>query len=414
MSLPWGETRAIPAGDFHTLRMRTIFEHHKYDPQVGDTPILSDFPLLLKASAWREIAPLAEQLTRELLAAEHEISQKPHLHKALGIPAPIARLWSKGIARQQPDVRVMRFDFHYTTEGWRISECNCDTPGGYNEAVGFTSLMQSHFPESRLVGNPAQELARGIAEAVGPESHVAMIYPTAFVEDQQILRFLRPYLDGCGLTTHLASPTHLRWENGRIWLHSPQGRHEIAYLVRYFPAEWLPNIGRSGPWQDFFTQVNLPASNPTTALLPQSKRFPLVWDSLSTPMTTWRALLPTTKDLRQIPQSQWREWVIKPMYGRFGTDIAIPSVADEKLWANVMKSARRRPEEWIAQQSFKAIPMQSPSGTEIYPCIGVYTVNGKACGAYGRQNRTPIIDAASRDIAILLIEDEEHDTAGTL
>jgi glutathionylspermidine synthase len=412
LSDPWGATREVSAEAFHTLRMRTIFEHHKYDPQIGDTAILTNYPLLLKASAWREIAPLAEQLTQELLAAERELAQKPHLHKALGIPSSIARLWSKGLSRQQPDVRVMRFDFHYTTEGWRISECNCDTPGGYNEAVGFTSLMQGHFPGSRLAGNPAHELAQGIAASVGAEAHVAMIYPTAFVEDQQILRFLRPYLEDCGLITHLASPTHLRWDKGKVWLHDQQQRHEIRYLLRYFPAEWLPNIGRSAPWQDLFTQVNLPASNPTTALLPQSKRFPLVWDNLSTPMTTWRALLPTTKDLRQIPQSQWREWVLKPMYGRFGTDIAIPGVADDKLWASVLKSARRNPEEWIAQTSFQAIPMQNPYGEAVYPCIGVYTVNGKACGLYGRQNRTSIIDATSRDIAILLIEDEEHDTTG--
>jgi glutathionylspermidine synthase len=404
--IPWVETHPVSADVFRAVQMRTIFEHHKYDPQVGDTPMLMDYPLLLKASAWRQIAAWAEQLTQELLAAEAELCRKPALHKVLGIPAAIAREWRGGIQRQASDVRVMRFDFHMTSEGWRISECNCDTPGGYNEAIGFTQLMQAHYPETFLPGNPAQELAQGMAAIAGVGAHVALIYPTAFAEDQQILRFLQPYLEGCGLVTHIASPTHLRWQQDGVWLNTPQGEQHIAALYRYFPAEWLPNIGRTARWQALFTDTGLPMTNPTTALLPQSKRFPLVWDHLDTALPTWRALLPPTKDLRHLPQAQWRDWVLKPMYGRFGNDIAIPGVASEKLWATVLKAARRHPEAWIAQRQFQALPMPTPYGTSIYPCIGVYTVNGKACGLYGRSSTSPIVDATSRDIAVLLIEDE--------
>jgi glutathionylspermidine synthase len=404
--IPWVETRPVSADVCRTVRMRTIFEHHKYDPQVGDTPMLIEYPIMLKASAWRQIAAYAEQLTQELLAAEAELCRKPALHQALGVPAPIVRAWQRGIQRHTADVRVMRFDFHMTTDGWRISECNCDTPGGYNEAIGFTRLMQAHYPDTFLPGNPAQELAEGIAAAVGDGAQVAMIYPTAFAEDQQILRFLQPYLESCGLVTHLASPTHLHWKRDGVWLDTPQGQQRIAYLVRYFPAEWLPNIGNTADWQALFAPAQLPATNPTTALLPQSKRFPLIWDELDTTLPTWRALLPPTQDLRHLQQARWRDWVLKPMYGRFGNDIAIPGVADEKLWTSVLKAARRHPEHWIAQQPFQPIPMQNPYGSPIYPCIGVYTVNGKACGLYGRSSTSPIVDSAARDIAILLIEDD--------
>ena len=35
----------------------------------------------------------------------------------------------------------MRFDFHFTRDGWRISEVNSDVPGGLNESSGFERLM---------------------------------------------------------------------------------------------------------------------------------------------------------------------------------------------------------------------------------------------------------------------------------
>ncbi len=407
MNLPWITSQRLDAAAFRAVQLRTIFDCHKYDPQVGDTSMLVDYPLLLKHSAWQKIAAWAEQLSAELLAAERDLTEAPALHRVLGIPPAIARLWRHGSAQRTRDVRVMRFDFHFTTEGWRISECNCDTPGGYNEAVGFTQRMQAHYPGTAMAGNVAHQIAEGIAAAAGSGGHVALVYPTAFAEDGQIVLFLRAYLEACGLVTHLASPAHLHWQ-GKTALLVRDGLapQPIDYLFRYFPAEWLPSVRWGARWQNFFTASMPPASNPTTALLTQSKRFPLVWGHLTSDLPTWRALLPPTRDLKTIPTAQWGNWVLKPIYGRFGNDIAIPGVASPKLWQAVLKSARRHPQAWIAQQPFQPIPYTAPDHTTAYPSIGVYTVNGKAAGVYGRLSTTPIIDSSSRDIAILLVEYE--------
>jgi hypothetical protein len=37
--------------------------------------------------------------------------------------------------------RVLRFDFHWTDQGWKISEVNSDVPGGYCEASDLPRLM---------------------------------------------------------------------------------------------------------------------------------------------------------------------------------------------------------------------------------------------------------------------------------
>jgi hypothetical protein len=46
----------------------------------------------------------------------------------------------------------MRFDFHFSEEGWRISEVNCDVPGGLNEASGFPAIIESYYRWARAIG----------------------------------------------------------------------------------------------------------------------------------------------------------------------------------------------------------------------------------------------------------------------
>ena len=59
---------------------------------------------------------------------------------------------------------------------------------------------------------------------------------------------------------------------------------------------------------------------------------------------------------------------------------------------------------WVAQRRFEACPIESPAGP-IYPCIGVYTVNGCPKGIYGRFSYTPVIDFAAVDVAVLIADD---------
>lgn len=402
MIAPWQFSEALPAAIFAEVRLRTIFECCRWDPQVEDVAALADFALILQPDTWRTLAGYAEQLAAETIAAEQALIQSPALHDLLGLPRVITQHWAHPVVRQGSarDVRLIRFDFHLTPDGWRISEANADVPGGFIEAAGFSHLMAEQFPSLRTVGDPAAMIASAICEQVGVGARVALVHATAFTDDRQVMTYLAQYCERAGLQTYLVSPAQVRWhgETAAIetdWAHSP-----VDFVLRFFPAEWLPNLSRSYPWADFFTPAHIPSCNPTTALLVQSKRFPLVWDALNIDLPTWRALLPETRDPRQLGGEVVDQWVLKPALGRVGEDIAIAGVTQSKELEKIHRHARRHPREWAAQRRFEINPLPDIGGNW-YPCVGVYTVNGRAAGAYGRLNRSPLINATSTDVAIL-------------
>ncbi len=285
VTAPWREApAAIEPALFATIRRQAIFECCKWDPQVEDVATLAPFPLVLRRAAWRELAALAEALAAETLAAETELGCRLELHKELGLPRPIRRALRRAASRgkSRGAARVMRFDFHATPDGWRISEVNSDAPGGFNEASGFTRLMAPHVPGAEPAGDPAGRLAEAIAAAVAPGSTVGLVHATAYTDDRQVMVFLAREIEARGLRAILTGPDHLRWQDSRASLASDAFAGPLDFLVRFFPGEWLPNLPRTCGWKHFFYRSETPASNPGYALLTQSKRFPLVWDRLVT------------------------------------------------------------------------------------------------------------------------------------
>jgi glutathionylspermidine synthase len=301
----------------------------------------------------------------------------------------------------------MRFDFHATTEGWRISEVNSDVPGGFNEASGFARLIASHYPGAAPPGDPAARLADAVAAATPPEGTVALVHATAYTDDRQVMVYLAREIAARGLRPVLAGPDHLRWRGGRAMVESEGFRGPADFVVRFFPGEWLPNLPRSSAWERFFHGAETPLCNPAYALLTQSKRFPLVWDHLRTALPTWRRLLPETRDPRD---AGWRKdagWVLKPALGRVGDMVGLAGATGDKEWKLIRKDVRGYPGTWVAQRRFAAEPLRTAEG-DVYPCIGIYTVDGRAAGAYGRAARRPLIDHLAQDVAVL-IEPEGSD-----
>jgi glutathionylspermidine synthase len=398
---PWRVVPAVEPSLFARLRRQAIFDCCKWDPQVEDIATLAPFPLVLRRGAWRELASLAEALAAETLAAEAELAHRPELHRELGLPLPIRRALRRAIrlGAARGAARVMRFDFHATPEGWRISEVNSDVPGGFNEASGFTRLMASHFPGTEPAGDPAGQLAEAIRAAVPPRATVALVHATAYTDDRQVMVYLAREIEARGMRPVLTGPDHLRWSDGRAGLASDSFTGPVDFLLRFFPAEWLPNLPRPCGWKHFFHGSETPASNPASALLTQSKRFPLVWDRLATGLPTWRRLLPETRDPRQV---SWRdeEWVLKPALGRVGDLIGVAGATEEREWKVIRKDVRRNPRMWVAQRRFTAVPLETAEGN-VFPCVGVYTIDGRAAGAYGRAASRPRIDHLAQDVAVL-------------
>jgi hypothetical protein len=87
-----------------------------------------------------------------------------------------------------------------------------------------------------------------------------------------------------------------------------------------------------------------------------------------------------------------------------GDDVVLRPASDVRRWKKIAREVRWFPGRWMAQRRFDTKPIATPMG-RMFPCVGVYTIDGRACGAYGRLSRTPLIDYSAVDVP-LLIEDE--------
>lgn len=392
------------------LRRRAIFDYRKWDPQFGDVGVIAPFALRIAPSTWRELASHAEALTRELLEAEQGLLRDPGALGALDLPPAIAALLATRLAGPPTRTlaRFVRFDFHPTERGWQISEANSDVPGGFLETSALTRLMiEHHRPSlpaagaSSLAGDPTDSLADAIVARLGSTgTAVGLVHATAYTDDRQSMLFLGDRLRARGVEGILCGPAELTWSRGRASLH---GR-ALDGLMRFFPAEWLPRLLLRGSWWRFFRGGETPVASPGIALLSQSKRFPLAWERLGLAMPAWRALLPETRDPRDpAVDARSGEWVLKPTLGRVGEDVGLPGVTPPKEWREIVRAAQARPRAWIAQRAFETRAIATPLGA-MYPCLGVFVVDGRAAGVYGRLARTPLIDGAASEAAVLVSE----------
>ena len=409
MNVPWHIPDPIPANLFAQIRRRTIFDCCKWDPQVGDTDVLSPQPLLIGEQVRTELFRRAEQLAAEIEATERELLDRPDLHRRLSIPRSIRRILRHKSVPPAGIARVIRFDFHFTEEGWRISEANVDVPGGFNESAGFARLVAAHYPDAAPCGDPSAAIARSISAGVAAGGHVALVHATAYTDDRQVMIYLSKDLETAGLKPWLIGPHQLSWEDGRARLATEWSREPVSAIIRFFPAEWLANLPRRCGWRNYFAGARTPACNPASALLVQTKRLPLVWNDLQTPMPAWRELLPETRDPRDAPWSRDNGWIVKPALGRVGEGIGMPDAIQNREWKNIRRSARWFPQHWIAQRRFKAVPLML-NGRAHFPCFGVYTVAGRACGIYGRLGRIPLINATAQDVAVLVAKEQTNAT----
>ena len=138
-------------------------------------------------------------------------------------------------------------------------------------------------------------------------------------------------------------------------------------------------------------------------MISESKRFPLAWKHLRTPLPTWRLLLPETRDPRDAPWRTHDSWLLKTAMCNTGDSVTIRARMTGAKWRRVGLDVMCHPKGWVAQRRFHTRPIETPLG-QMYPCIGVYTLNGRVCGAYARLARSEIVDFAAVDVA-LLVED---------
>lgn len=399
----------LPPDGRAELRRRAIFECCKWDPQVEDIDTLAPLAVVLRPSAWRELATLAEALYGETLALEEALQQRPDLHRALALPRRIRQILAtlairNATQRGTPDLRVMRFDFHPAEEGWQVSEVNSDVPGGYNEASGWSALVAEHVPEARQAADPARILARQIRARLLEGGTVALVHATAYTDDRQVMTFLARRLQQEGLRPVLVGPDHIDWRDGRAFIDTDWFAGQADFLFRFFPAEWLPNLDRRVEWSRFFGASLTPQCNPATALLSQGKRWPLLLDQLEVALPTWERLLPETLDPRDVDWRRDTAWVVKPAMGRVGEWVGIHSVTSARDWKAIRRSLRWGSRHWVAQRRFRSTPLVV-QGEPWHICFGVYVIDGRAAGIYGRMASQPLINHTACDVAVLVEPD---------
>lgn len=387
------------------IRRRAALEGCKWDSQVGDVTTLAPFPLVMKRSMWEQLSAWAEQLAAEAAEAEREIARRPELLRILGLPRKLQEVLADESPLSPPAGRVIRFDFHLTTEGWRISEANSDVPGGFSEASHFTSMMAEHFPSLQPAGNPCHRWCDALIELIGAGGVVALLSAPGYMEDHQVISFLAMELRRRGCQAHLAKPEQIRWRECHAYLDTLWHRGPLDATVRFYQAEWICRLPESANWRLFFRGGKTPVVNPALAPITESKRFPLVWDRLSVELPTWRALLPETRDPRHVAWSRDDGWLVKTAMCNTGDTVTIRELMPAREWLKTRACVSLRPNTWVAQRRFESTSLITPGGPR-HACVGVYTVNGRTAGAYARLAEKPLIDFAAVDVALLLEQDD--------
>lgn len=399
----------IDANHFESIRRRMVLDHCKWDPQVGDVSVLAHFPLILSGAQWAYLRESAEQLARETLLCEERLIRRPDLHAQLALPQRLRRVLgtARDVGVTPTACRVMRFDFHPTADGWRVSEVNSDVPGGFAESSAFAAMVAECSSDAIPAGDPQGDYVDAlIASLQDRRGAIALLSAAGFMEDHQVVGGLARHLRHRGADAILLDPRQLTWRDGYAIAQSSAYTGPVSTIVRFYQGEWLSRLPRRIGWQNLFVGARTPVANPGCAILTESKRLPLVWDELDAALPTWRRLLPETRDPRD---ALWRRddgWILKTAFCNTGDSVTARDLLPATRWRKRMLDVWLHPGQWIAQRRFETTAIDTPLGV-MFPCIGVYVINGRACGIYGRLSPRCMIDYSAMDVAVLEQDESE-------
>ena len=156
------------------------------------------------------------------------------------------------------------------------------------------------------------------------------------------------------------------------------------------------------PYTDHF-DTTTPSCNHPVAIFAQTKRFPLVWDTLEEngiKLDTWRELLPETLEVKDAKNKEG--FIYKPACGRVGEKISIKDACRDNEYNEILKEVKKYPKDYLAQKQFMSKPLIDNEGKEYHVCLGSYTVDGKHAGFYARISSKKRIDSDAADIPVII------------
>lgn len=395
------ELALIPNEKYSEYRYNVIFKAYKWDPQVGDHNTIAKHVVLMDQETVGQLEAWAEQLSEETMLMEEAFIHKPQFAKKLGLPRKVLKTLDRlSNYDRSKNIRLMRFDFHPTTDGWAVSEVNSDVPGGLAEASVLPEIACGFFDGYEPHRHIGESLFQAFSERVGEGGVIAFVHATSYSDDRQVMEFLSDYFQEHGYRTVFAAPDHIVWKDNNAICIIEGMEGPIDGIVRFFPLEWLTNLPRRSDWKGYYDCLTASCNHPV-AIFTQSKRLPLVWDELGVDVSAWKQLLPETREPKMV-RLQDDEWIYKPALGRVGEGISIKGAITEKERLRIVKAARRDPGNWLAQRKFNSRPLTDVNGEVFHLCVGVFTVNGKSAGLYGRISPYPRIDDRAKDIPLLV------------
>ena len=406
MKTPWIAGRVLTREEFDCYCKQAMRVYRRGGIRLQDyKEVLLDFPLLMRPGEWPRLARLAEQLTLELLAAERELLLRPDLYPLLGLAPDIERvLQSCGPdGRTASGPRIMRFDFYHTTDGWRFSEANPDTPGGYIEAYGYTKPMVTYYSGYSPPPNPAAVNAEAIRKSVDKGAQVAVVLAGTDPYGMRQVEFLMKEIEMRGVRGIKANIGRLRWKSGLAQVVRSHSTGTPSLVVRQITVEQMLKLCRGSHWADWFSGPRTPVSNPCYSILIESKRLPCILKELDAPMPAYRSHSPESRFPTEISPSSQNQWVFKPAFGVAGRGVAIAGVTRKLAFSGAAEISRRHPMNWVGQRRFESVAVPTERGPG-HVCLGIYTVDGSAAGAYARIRGTALIDKHALSIPVLIPE----------
>ena len=393
----------IPEDKYDDYRLNLMFNCYKWDPQFEDHNTVAKHAIVLSWEEYQELKYLTESLDVETRAAEEFLNAHLDLAKPLELSKKMKKeIASMGNYDPKKHVRLMRYDFHPTDDGWTVSEVNSDVPGGFAEATLWPyAAMEAIGDKNYLAIDFGGILLKEITKRIPYGGRVMLVHCTCYSDDRQVMQFLGDRLFAMGYQVIYAAADHLKFKDGKAISILDGNEGEVDAIIRFTPLEWVKDL-KPKHWEGYF-DTNTVSCNHPVAIFAQTKRFPFVWDVLEKngiSMATWRKLLPETLEVSKASGKDG--FIYKPAYGRVGENISIKESCSEKEYKQIMNAVKFRPKKYIAQKKFISKPLVGEDGKEYHVCMGSYTVNGQHAGFYARVSETPRIDSNAADIPVLI------------
>lgn len=394
----------IPKDKYNDYSLDVIFNCYKWDPQFFDSNTIAKYVLVISKKEHEELETLTEELDYETRKAEEMLNNNLSLAKPLALPKKIHKELKK-MKNYQPSkhIRLMRYDFHKTMENnWAVSEVNSDVPGGFAEA----SLMPEHAlmllkNKGYWYKNFGDILVKEIIKKVKGNGTIMLVHCTSYSDDRQVMQFLGDKLKSFGFNIIYAAADHLRFKDSKAFSILDGNTGKVDAIFRFTPLEWLIDI-KPKFWQGYFDTTALSCNHPIS-IFAQTKRFPLVWDTLEKyglDFSTWRKLLPETLEVKDVKSANG--YIYKPAYGRVGEKISIKEACIDDEYEKIISDVKKHPKQYLAQKKFNSKPITSEDGKSFHVCLGSYSVQGKHAGYYARISKLPRIDSYAADTPVLI------------